>query len=43
MREFTYNRDTKETKISISINLDGSGKNAIDTGIAFFIDPIFPD
>ena len=36
MREFTYKRDTKETKISISLNLDGSGQNSIDTGIAFF-------
>ena len=36
MREFTFNRDTKETKISIKINLDGSGVNKIDTGIAFF-------
>ena len=36
MREFTFNRDTKETKISIKINLDGSGLNKIDTGIAFF-------
>ena len=36
MREFTFNRDTKETKISTKINLDGSGKNKIDTGIAFF-------
>ena len=36
MREFSYNRDTKETKISISLNLDGSGQNSIDTGIAFF-------
>ena len=36
MREFSYNRDTKETKISISLNLDGSGQNAIDTGISFF-------
>ena len=36
MREFTFNRDTIETKISIKINLDGSGKNKIDTGIAFF-------
>ena len=34
MLEFTFNRDTKETKISIKINLDGSGKNKIDTGIA---------
>ena len=36
MREFTYNRDTKETKISISLNLDGSGQHSIHTGIAFF-------
>ena len=36
MREFTFNRDTKETKISIKINLDGSGTNKIDTGISFF-------
>ena len=36
MREFTYNRDTKETKISISLNLDGSGQHSINTGIAFF-------
>ena len=36
MREFSYNRDTKETKISISLILDGSGQNAIDTGISFF-------
>ena len=36
MREVTYNRDTKETKISISLSLDGSGLNSIDTGIAFF-------
>ena len=36
MREFTYNRDTKETKIFISLNLDGSGQHSINTGIAFF-------
>ena len=36
MREFTSNRETKETKISISLNLDGSGKHNIHTGIAFF-------
>ena len=36
MREFTFNRDTKETKISLKLNLDGSGVNKIDTGIAFF-------
>ena len=36
MREFTSNRETKETKITISLNLDGSGKHNIHTGIAFF-------
>lgn len=29
-------RNTEETKISIELNLDGSGKSKIDTGIAFF-------
>ena len=36
MREFTFNRETKETQISLKVNLDGSGVNKIDTGIAFF-------
>ena len=29
-------RNTNETKIDIEINLDGTGKSEIDTGIAFF-------
>ncbi len=36
MRAFTFNRETKETDISISLDLDGSGKHNINTGIAFF-------
>lgn len=29
-------RDTKETKIELSINIDGSGETKIDSGIGFF-------
>ncbi len=36
MRKGTVERNTKETKISCSINLDGSGKSNISTGIGFF-------
>jgi len=35
MREAKITRDTSETKISFSLDLDGSGKSKISTGIAF--------
>ena len=34
-RSATVSRDTLETQISVSLNLDGSGKSSFDTGIAF--------
>ena len=36
MRKASVKRDTKETKIALSLNLDGSGKGTIETGIGFF-------
>lgn len=35
-REATIERITKETEIRLKLNLDGSGKGEIDTGIGFF-------
>jgi len=35
-RRATLNRATGETKISIALNVDGSGKSKIQTGIPFF-------
>jgi len=35
-RKSTIERKTKETEISISVNLDGSGNSEISTGLAFF-------
>ena len=36
MRKAEVRRETKETKIRISLDLDGSGRRQIDTGIGFF-------
>ena len=36
MRTATLNRETKETNISLAINLDGAGKARLDTGVGFF-------
>ena len=36
MRNSEINRKTKETDISLSLVIDGSGKSEIDTGVGFF-------
>jgi Imidazoleglycerol-phosphate dehydratase len=36
MRKGNIQRNTKETNISCSINLDGEGKSNISTGVGFF-------
>ena len=35
MRTAEYKRDTKETSIAVDINIDGTGKYDIKTGIGF--------
>ena len=35
-RMSSVKRNTKETKISIELNIDGKGKQDISTGIGFF-------
>ena len=35
MREATVNRPTKETNITVHLNIDGSGKSKINSGIGF--------
>ncbi|MBW6526286.1 imidazoleglycerol-phosphate dehydratase HisB [Sphingomonas sp. RHCKR7] len=36
MRTATLRRDTSETRISVSVNLDGTGRYDIHTGVGFF-------
>ena len=35
IRKAIIKRETKETSVSVSLNLDGSGKTSVDTGINF--------
>ncbi|HOA37822.1 MAG TPA: bifunctional histidinol-phosphatase/imidazoleglycerol-phosphate dehydratase HisB, partial [Flavihumibacter sp.] len=36
LRSIVHDRNTNETKIHVALNMDGSGKAAIDTGLGFF-------
>ena len=36
MRHAQLERNTRETKIKLELNLDGSGEGIVETGIGFF-------
>ena len=36
MRNYSISRDTNETKISLELSIDGTGKSEINTGVGFF-------
>lgn len=36
MRTSNIQRNTKETQISLSLDLDGKGEYSVDTGVGFF-------
>ena len=36
MRQASIKRDTLETKVDCKLDLDGTGKSTIDTGVGFF-------
>ena len=37
MRRYSLNRKTKETNINVEVNIDGTGRSEINTGINFWI------
>lgn len=37
MRQASIKRDTLETKVDCKLDLDGTGKSTIDTGVGFSI------
>ena len=42
MRTGSVERNTKETKIKVSVNLDGTGEYSVSTGVGLAVDYAFP-